>query len=116
LEGVMAISAVVRTIVSLIRKHGLSSGVKKARKMGFKSKDIKAAKINFGKDKKNITLPSGKKLKLKKGYINTGPPDYKVVKADKYGNKTPTPRFLEKDVSDYKTLPRRFREPQDIDI
>jgi len=85
----MAISAVVRTIVSLIKKHGLSSGVKKARKMGFKSKDIKAAKINFGKRKPN---------------------------RDKYGNKTPTPRFLEKDVPDYKTLPRRFREPQDIDI
>jgi len=48
----MAAGALVRVLVGLIKKHGLSHGIKKAKKLGFKSKDINSAVSKLGKSER----------------------------------------------------------------
>ena len=77
----MAAAGIVRSIVALIKRYGLSRGVKKARKLGFKSTNIKQASTAYTKLEKAAAAKNPLAgIKLKKGHAHSGPPDYKVYR------------------------------------
>ena len=112
----MAVGAITGILMRLLAKHGVSRGVRAAQKLGFKNKDIKKAFLNINAEQKKLGLKEFKRKSKLDFFTRKKFREMDRAFGDKYGNKTPTPRFLERDVPDYRTLPRRFREPQDIDI
>ena len=96
----MAIGILARVLSTLIKKHGLVRGVKKAKGLGFRNSDIKDAVSSIGaKRRPKLDFSTRKKFR-------------KMDKA--FGDdKRSTPRFREEAGGDYKRLPRKFQEPQD---
>ena len=48
----MAANVIIKILSKLVKKHGLAKGVKKAQKLGFSNKDIKAAVSQAGAKRK----------------------------------------------------------------
>ena len=53
----MAANVIIKILSKLVKKHGLAKGVKKAQKLGFSNKDIKAAVSRAGVRRKKDKFP-----------------------------------------------------------
>ena len=53
----MAANIIIKILSKLVKKHGLTKGIKKAQKLGFSNKDIKAAVSRAGARRKKDTFP-----------------------------------------------------------
>ena len=79
----MAIGILTRVLAKLIQQHGLLRGVKKAKGLGFRNKDIKDAVSSIGAKRKPKT--SFKQRKEDRGYAE-------AMETDPYLNRRMTKR------------------------
>tara|TARA_R100000700_G_C3151785_1_gene130231 strand:+ start:240 stop:581 length:342 start_codon:yes stop_codon:yes gene_type:complete len=113
----MAVASIAKVLIRLLQKHGVSRGVKIAQQLGFKNQDIKKAFLNINAEQKKLGLKQFKRKPKVDFFTRKTFREIDRAFGDKpFKNRRPTPRFLEEDVPDYRTLPRKFREPQDIEI